>query len=201
MSRTWINFILDTLLLVVFTGVVWVAATLKFVFPPGPEAAGWRLWGLDYVGWSNVQFILIAIMLAGVVLHVMLHWTWVCGVVASRFGREKKGKLDDGIRTLYGVGLLIVILHLIGIALTAASLMVEDPAEVESPTAAVRASSRHEDERRHHRHHGPAPMSGTLWSSITVSWSGDANPSPRNAVTPRATHIDPAINMQQFAKK
>jgi hypothetical protein len=140
MSRTWINFILDTLLLIVFTGVVWVAATLKFVFPPGPEAEGWRLWGLDHVDWSNAQFVLIAIMLAGVVLHVMLHWTWVCGVVASRYGREKKGKVDDGIRTLYGVGLLIVILHLIGIALTAASLMVEDPGTVESKSGTARVS-------------------------------------------------------------
>jgi hypothetical protein len=145
MSRTLVNFILDTLLLVLFTGIVWVAATLRFVFPPGPEADGWRLWGLDYVGWANVQFVLIAIMLAGVVLHVMLHWTWVCGVVASRYGREKKGKIDDGIRTLYGVALLIVILHLIGIALTAASLMVEDPAEVESTTGVVRVRARQDN--------------------------------------------------------
>lgn len=132
MTRTAVNFILDTLLLLFFSALVWVAATLQFVFPPGPEADGWRLWGWGYAQWANVQFVLIAILLAGVVLHVMLHWTWVCGVIASRYGRQKKGKLDDGIRTLYGVGLLIAILHVIGIALTAASLTIEDPAEVES---------------------------------------------------------------------
>ncbi|MEX2185905.1 MAG: DUF4405 domain-containing protein [Pirellulales bacterium] len=141
MSRTVVNFVLDTLLLLVFMGLVWVTATLRFVFPPGPEANGWRLWGLGYADWANVQFGLVAVMLAGVVLHVMLHWTWVCGVVASRFGRDRKGKVDDGIRTLYGVGLLIAILHIIGIALTAATLMVEDPATVESSSAAASASA------------------------------------------------------------
>ncbi|RIK83646.1 MAG: hypothetical protein DCC68_03345 [Planctomycetota bacterium] len=144
MTRTAVNFLLDTLLLLFFSSLVWVAATLQFVFPPGPEADGWRLWGCGYAEWANVQFALIAILLAGVVLHVMLHWTWVCGVVASRYGREKKGKVDDGVRTLYGVGLLIAILHVIGIALTAATLTIEDPAQVESSNAAadsVRASA------------------------------------------------------------
>lgn len=132
MSRTAVNFLLDTFLLLTFVPLVWVAAMLRFVFPPGPEADGWRLWGLGYAAWAEVQFWITAVMLGGVVLHVMLHWTWVCGVVASRYGRAKKGKVDDGIRTLYGVGLLIAILHVLGIALTAAALMVEDPTAAES---------------------------------------------------------------------
>lgn len=129
MTRTTVNFWLDTLLLLLFTVLAWVAALLRFVFPPGTEAGGWMLWGLGYDDWARLQFTLTAVLLAAIVLHVMLHWSWVCGVVASFRTNRKKGKVDDGIRTLYGVGLLVVLLHVLGIGLTAAVLTIEDPAQ------------------------------------------------------------------------
>ena len=66
-------------------------------------------------------------MALAVLLHLMLHWSWVCGVVALRVAKDKKAKLDDGIRTLYGVGLLIVVLHVLAIALAAAYFTVQPP--------------------------------------------------------------------------
>ena len=87
------------------------------------------LWGWGHDDWARLQFTLTAVLLAAIVLHVMLHWSWVCGVVASLRTTRKKGKVDDGIRTLYGVGLLIVLLHVLGIGLTAAVLTIEDPAQ------------------------------------------------------------------------
>jgi hypothetical protein len=57
----------------------------------------------------------------------MLHWSWVCGVIAARISRNKKAKIDDGTQTLYGVGLLIVILNVLGLATAAAALMIRSP--------------------------------------------------------------------------
>ena len=126
MSRTMVNLVLDTTLLVTFIALVWCSVVLRFVFPPGPNANGWTLWSFDYDQWSGIQFGLVAVLTLGFLVHVMLHWSWVCGVLASRLSRDKK-KVDEGIQTLYGVGLLIVLLSAIGVGVGAAVLSIHSP--------------------------------------------------------------------------
>lgn len=65
------------------------------------------LWGVDYDAWSDVQAVLLGTILLAILIHIMLHWNWVCGVIATRLLR-RSGRVDDGIQTLYGVGTLIV---------------------------------------------------------------------------------------------
>lgn len=127
MSRSAVNFTLDAILLVAFCALIGCSTIVRFVFPPGTTAVDWRLWGLDYDQWATVQFGLVATLALGFTLHVMLHWNWVCGFVAQRLRREKKGKVDDGMQTIYGVGLLIVVLHVLGGFIAAAALMIQGP--------------------------------------------------------------------------
>jgi hypothetical protein len=128
-SRTAINFFVDLALLIALVALMWISVVVRFVFPRGTEATGWRLLGLGYDDWCGLQFGTVALLAALVVLHLMLHWTWVCGVVTSRLSRwrGKTIQLDDGNRTLYGVGLLIVILNIIGLLTAAAALMIHGP--------------------------------------------------------------------------
>jgi hypothetical protein len=126
MSRTLVNFLLDATLLAAFLLLIWISAVVRFVFPPGSVAAGWTLWGFGYDAWNGLQFALVAVLALGILLHVMLHWTWVCGVIASRVG-GRKGRVDDGVQTLYGVGLLIVICNVVGLLVAAAALSVREP--------------------------------------------------------------------------
>jgi hypothetical protein len=102
---------------------------LEFIFPSGPYADGWLLWGNDFGAWSRLRFGFLATMAAAVVLHVMLHWSWVCGVVASRLGAKKSGAAvhDDPSRTLWGVGMLIVIVNVVGFVVAAAALTIQAP--------------------------------------------------------------------------
>jgi hypothetical protein len=122
-----INLLLDIALLVVFVLLCIAAVIVRFVFPPGPAAKGWMLWGLDYDAWNGIQFGLLAVLAGGILVHVMFHWSWVCNVLASRFLRSRVGKVDDGLQTIYGVGLLIVLLNVIGITVAAAMLTITGP--------------------------------------------------------------------------
>lgn len=127
MSRTSLNLLIDSLLLLGFVTLVGCAVIVRFVFPPGPDAKGWLLWGATYNQWTTLHFALLAVFAFGILLHLMLHWSWVCGVVATRLARDKKAKLDEGVQTLYGVALLIAILNLIGLLIAFAAISIQRP--------------------------------------------------------------------------
>ncbi len=108
-SRTLINFWLDAFLLLVFSLHSISAVIVQFVFPPGVAAKGWTLWSMNFGQWCSVQFFFLSVLAFGILVHVMLHWSWVCGVIARKLLHQRELP-DDGIRTVYGVGLLIVLL-------------------------------------------------------------------------------------------
>lgn len=116
LSPAVINFWLDAVLMLAFVALSITAVIVQFVFPPGVTAKGWLLWGMDFGQWSSIQFAALAVLGFGVVVHVMLHWQWVCGVVVRKL-LHRKELPDDGIRTIYGVGLLI------GLLLTGATIV------------------------------------------------------------------------------
>lgn len=125
-SWSLINLVLDAALLVVFMALCFAAVVVRFVFPPGPASAGWTLWELDYDAWGGIQFGLLAVLAGGILVHVMFHWSWVCNVIASRLA-GRGARVDDGLQTIYGVGLLIGLLLLVGVGLAAAVLTVHGP--------------------------------------------------------------------------
>ncbi len=130
MSKAAINFLLDAALFVMYGAVVASTVVVRFVFPSAVETAGWSLWSLDYNTWCNVQAGSIAFFTFGVVIHVILHWGWICGFVATHWPRRdrKPVQVPDGIRTLYGVGLLITVVTVMGMFLAVAVVMIEAPA-------------------------------------------------------------------------
>ncbi len=109
-----------------FVALAITSGILQFVFPPGVAARGWMLWGLNHSRWSSLQFVMLSVLGLGIVVHVMLHWTWVCGVVVRQVFR-KNDLPDDGIRTLCGVGLLIGLLLLGAFVTGAATLSIHTP--------------------------------------------------------------------------
>ncbi len=130
MSRTLLNFWLDLFLLTLFLTTIWTTFVIRFVFPPGTLAGGWRLWGASFDHWLEFQFWSLCLFAMAVLVHVMLHWTWVCGVITGRFLRDASGKKrqwNDGQRTLFGVGLMVVLLNILGLGFAAAMLMVQTP--------------------------------------------------------------------------
>lgn len=125
-SRTLVNFWLDSLLAVVFVVLCISAVVVQFVFPPGVAADGWTLWSMSYGQWCSIQFSLMTTLALGVLVHVMLHWTWVCSVLVKRVLR-RRDLPDNGTRTVYGVGLLICLLLLGAVTVGMAQWMIVRP--------------------------------------------------------------------------
>ena len=101
MSRNTVNFILDSvaflnLLCLVFTGFI-----LKYILPPGSGegyARGFRggrggeaasaeqireFLSLGRHDWGNVHFYLALIFVVLMIIHIILHWTWIKFYVKS----------------------------------------------------------------------------------------------------------------------
>jgi hypothetical protein len=126
LSVSVINFWLDASLLIVLSVLGWVSAVLQVVFPAPTAADGWTLWGLTYDQWHDVQFGSLCVFALGVLLHVMMHWNWVCSVIATQIVRARQ-RPDEGMQTIYGVATLIVLLHLIAAGVVVALLCVRHP--------------------------------------------------------------------------
>ncbi len=128
-TRTDVNFLLDTVLLLLFVALCICSVILEFVFPPGTRAEGWQLWSKSYNEWSRFRFGILSFLAGAVLLHIMLHWSWVCGVVESRTRDKSQPKIpnDDPSRTLWGVGLLIAIINIAGIVIGLAAITIKSP--------------------------------------------------------------------------
>src|SRR5947209_9781886 len=94
-SMSVINFWLDTTILAVLVVLGWEAAVLKFLFPAPTMAAGWSLWGLNYDQWDDVRFGTLCLFALGILIHVMLHWNWVCSVLAAQIIHSRE-RPDEG---------------------------------------------------------------------------------------------------------
>lgn len=128
-SKTTVNFWLDSFLLLVFLVLCWSTVIVRFIFPVPTQTEGWTLWGLDYLAWTDVSFATLCVLACGILLHVMLHWSWVCGVIGGWL-RKRQGastKPDNGSRTIWGVALLIAIFNILGLGIAAASLTIHQP--------------------------------------------------------------------------
>ncbi len=121
-----INFWLDATILGAFLLLGWISATLQFIFPPPTLAAGWSLLGLSYDQLRDIQFASLCVFAVGILVHVMLHWNWVCSVVTSQILKNGE-RPDEGMQTIYGVATLIILLHVVGAGLIAALFLVHRP--------------------------------------------------------------------------
>lgn len=112
MRRTTVNFIVDligfvNLLLLVATGSI-----MKWVLPPGSGGGrgygyGFRggrgpgpdqikqLFGLGRHDWGQVHFILAVMFVALILLHIILHWTWIKTYAKSILLPSRKAPCDS----------------------------------------------------------------------------------------------------------
>jgi hypothetical protein len=132
-----LNFLLDALLLLLFVALLAISTLLHAVFPPATQSDGWSLWSLNYDTWRLLQFACLILFALAVLVHLILHWVWICNFVTSRVAR-RRGRtmtMHQSARTLCGVTFLITVLTFVAGVIMAAQLAVRSPA-----TQAARAT-------------------------------------------------------------
>lgn len=129
-TRNDTNFWLDAGLLVAFLSVLGITAIAQYVFPVARETVGWSLWGMDFDGWRTAQSVSIGVFALLVLIHLILHWAWVVGIIGARLSRHlgRRIRIVEPMTTLYGVAFLTFCLFALGAAVMMAEIFVVEAA-------------------------------------------------------------------------
>ena len=116
MRRSTLNFLVDTAALLGILVLVATGLMIRFVLPPGTggrhDGHGLQLWGMGRHDWGDVHFWTSIVVIALLLIHVVLHWSWVCTTLGGLCGVE--GAARSGKRNVYGVGCLAILIFLFG---------------------------------------------------------------------------------------
>jgi len=97
MSRSTLNFILDLVSFLNLLGLAFTGFIIKYMLPPGTSGLGRILhggsgrgvqieefWSMTRHEWGNIHFYLAVVFVVLMIIHVILHWTWIkCYVKSS----------------------------------------------------------------------------------------------------------------------
>jgi len=102
MKRATLNFIVDLISFCNLLGLAFTGSIMKWILPPGTGGygRGFRggrgaeeikyLWSMTRHEWGAVHFYLAILFVALMVVHIILHWTWIKCYFKSLFGCSGK---------------------------------------------------------------------------------------------------------------
>lgn len=121
MRKNLLNFLVDVITLLVMLGMVATGLVIRFVLPPGTggrhiQGSGggkqlW-LWGLGRHDWGNLHFWLAVTLGIVLIIHVALHWMWICATVRRLLLGDKVSGPSSEKHSIYGIGLLAALIGL-----------------------------------------------------------------------------------------
>ncbi len=118
MNQSKINFVIDTVGLVLLAMLAATGFLIHFVLPAG-SGRSLHVWGLTRHDWGDVHFWLAAGLLTAMGLHLAMHWRWVIHMIKGN-GRHA------GLR--WGL-VVVVLLMLLGLLVSPWLLPVESSGE------------------------------------------------------------------------
>lgn len=113
MKRNTLNFWIDLISFLVMFGLIWTGLLIHYVLPPGTGGRhggqGLSLWGLGRHDYGDIHFYLALTLIGLMVIHVWLHWSWICEVMNKLLGMKSTSSAR---RATYGIVLLVLIVTL-----------------------------------------------------------------------------------------
>lgn len=136
MKRNSVNFWIDVISFLPMLGLTWTGLLMHYVLPPGTGGRhadrALTVWGLGRHDYGTVHFYLALALVGLVVIHLWLHWSWVCAMVRKLAGKESSKGGREGV---YGIAFLVVVVTLILGGLLLARSQVKSGTSVAAPEA------------------------------------------------------------------
>jgi hypothetical protein len=120
-TKTSTNFWLDVVSLIVMIGLTATGGLIHFVLPAG-TGHFYVLFGWNRHDIGQLHFYLAVAAVALLALHVLLHWNWICCVIAKMVGKNAPSQKSQAI---WGIILLLLIAVLLGGGLFCASALIQ----------------------------------------------------------------------------
>ena len=102
MKRTTLNFIIDLVSFIDLLGLAFTGFIMKYILPPGTGGRGQLLhggrgredikdlWSMTRHEWGGVHFYLALVFVILMVVHIILHWSWLKNYFKSLLGFSRK---------------------------------------------------------------------------------------------------------------
>jgi len=102
MKRSSLNFIVDLVSFVDLLGLASTGFIMKYILPPGTGGCGWLLyggrgrehirdlWSMTRHEWGAIHFYLAFLFVILMVVHIILHWTWIKNYFKSLLGLSQE---------------------------------------------------------------------------------------------------------------
>ncbi len=108
MKRTTVNFIVDLISFISLLGLVITGFIIKYILPPGSgggHGGGFRggrgpsenvkaLWSMTRHEWGDIHFYLSVAFVVLMLVHLILHWTWIKCYFKSMFGLQQTSQQE-----------------------------------------------------------------------------------------------------------
>lgn len=168
LRRSSLNFFVDFLALLAIFVMIATGLVVRFVLPPGTGGGhgegGLMFWGLGRHDWGDVHFWTSVVLGVLLVIHVALHWSWVCMMVKQMLrGTETDQPRPGGCNACGIVFLLAVLLAFLGFTWYAGSAVKQVGSRGD---AATRPGRLRDDAGRHGRggenRGGHGPIQGSM---------------------------------------
>lgn len=114
MNRLRLNWLVDGVAGIAFVILVITGLMLEWVLPPGTNKS-LGLAGLTRHEWGGVHLWIALTFLAVLVVHVVMHWNWICATTSGRLGlgvpsravMRASGAITACVATALGAGTLL----------------------------------------------------------------------------------------------
>lgn len=146
-KRNTVNYLTDLATFVALLCVALTGLLLKFVLPPGSSRGGLSLLGLGRHDWGEIHFWATVALGAVLLLHIAMHWSWVCGTT-KRLLTGKSATTTGRARASWGVAALLMIALFFGGFILIARANVTKDSEPERGQRIQESGGSHERQHR-----------------------------------------------------
>ena len=102
MKRSTLNFVVDLVSFIDLLGLAFTGFIMKYILPPGTGGLGRELrgghgrepieylWSMTRHEWGSIHFYLAVLFVILMVVHIILHWSWIISYFKSLLGLLRK---------------------------------------------------------------------------------------------------------------